>query len=40
MRDKLYAEKIRILNLVGATRCIPFAVTEMVVKKGGPISKK
>jgi hypothetical protein len=31
----LYRERIKILNLLGATRCLPFAVLEVVVKKGG-----
>lgn len=39
MSDKLYSIKVKILNEVGATRCIPFAITEMVVRKGGGKSK-
>lgn len=40
MKDKLYAAKIKLLNEVGATRTPHFLVQEMVVKKGGPLSKK
>lgn len=34
MKDKLYKVKIKLLNEVGATRCKPFVVTEIVVRRG------